>query len=151
MQIESDSTFIKTLKSCDKKLNVLQFEPICPIRFLPFFIMIKGFLNGSLIWKHPWNLNPRVRTQWCFPVFMQVRELSVFIFKLDKKTKIENENGKTVQSEPSCSISDILQSAVYWFCPFYTLQLSGLVRGFNSISQNRKNIFFIVFRQSECS
>lgn len=82
---------------------------------------------------------------------MQVRELSVFIFKLDKKTKIENENGKTVQSEPSCSISDILQSAVYWFCPFYTLQLSVLVRGFNSISQNRKNIFFIVFRHIKTS
>ncbi len=42
---------------------------------------------------------------------MRARELSVFKFKLDKKikkVKIENENGKTVQSEPLRLISDIL-------------------------------------------
>ena len=65
-----------------------------------------------------------------------------------KKFKMENENGKTVQSEPLRSISDILQSAVYWCCPYCPLQLSCLVQGFNSISQNRKDIFFIVLRQA---
>ena len=58
---------------------------------------------------------------------MQARELSVFKFKLDKKikkVKIENENGKTVQSEPLRLISDILQSAVYWCCLSCPLQLS---------------------------
>lgn len=82
-------------------------------------------------------------------MFMRVRGLSVFKFKLDrkiKKCKIEKENGKTVQSERLYSISDILQSAVYWCCLSYHLQLSCLVLGFNSISQNRQNIFFIVLR-----
>lgn len=52
-----------------------------------------------------------------------------------------------LKSEPPRSISDILQSAVYRCCPPCPLQLSCLVRGFNSISQNRKNIFFIALRQ----
>jgi len=37
---------------------------------------------------------------------------------------MENENGKTVQSEPLRLISDILQSAVYWCCLSCPLQLS---------------------------
>ena len=65
-----------------------------------------------------------------------------------KKWKIENEKEKTLQSELLRSISDILQSAVYWCCPSYPLRLSCLVRWFSSISQNRKNIFFIVLRQA---
>lgn len=52
-----------------------------------------------------------------------------------------------LKSEPLRLISDILQSAVYWCCPSYLLQLSCLVQEFNSISQNRQNIFFIVLRQ----
>lgn len=51
-----------------------------------------------------------------------------------------------LKSEPLRLISDILQSAVYWCCPSYLLQLSCLVQEFNSISQNRQNIFFIVLR-----
>ena len=51
-----------------------------------------------------------------------------------------------LKSEPLRLISDILQSAVYWCCLSCPLQLSCLVRGFNSNSQNRKNIFFIVLR-----
>lgn len=77
---------------------------------------------------------------------MLAPESSVFQFKLDKKIekfKMQNKNGKTVQSEPLRSISNILQSAVYLCCPSCPLQLSCLVRRFNSISQNRKNIFFV--------
>ena len=122
-----------------------EFNPIqCDIYFMQPFHMKTPLKSEPLRFGHRWCFC--YKSQYlCWLVSRLFSNLNG-TRKL-KKFKMQNKNGKMVQSEPLRSISNILQSALYLCCPSCPLQLSCLVRRFNSISQNRKNIFLQSLRQ----